>query len=114
MNSFLTFLTFLSLCSLLLLLIAVHPFALVDDLFGAVTAAAAQHAISVGQIVLPYAFVFGPVEHALDVLRVVGAEDGNRAAPDACTRTSAKPVKESLVETAVAHFRAFGVRPAYR
>ena len=102
---FLTFLSFLSLCSLLpLLLVAIDPYALIVQSFGSVAAAAAQHAISVGQIVLPYAFVFGPVEHALDVLRVVGAEDGNRAAPDACACALAKPVKVSLVEASVAHF----------
>ncbi len=103
---FLTFLSFLSLCSLLLLLGAIVPRALIVQLVGSVAAAFAQLAVSVGQIVLPYAFVFGPVEHALDVLRVVGAEDGNRAAPDACACALAKPVEVSLVEASVAHFCA--------
>ena len=83
---FLTFLTFLSLCSLLpLLLVAIDPYALIVQSFGSVAAAAAQHAMSVGQIVEPFAFVFGPVEHALDVLRIVNTKYRHWAVPDACT-----------------------------
>ena len=80
-----------------------------DHYFGAIAAAFVQVAESVGQIVLPFAIVFCPVEHALDVLRVVGAEDCHRAAPNACACAFAKPVEVSLVETPVAHFRAFCV-----
>ena len=98
---FLTFLSFLSLCSLLLLLVAVVPCALVDEHFGAIAAAFACRALSVGQIVAPFAFVFGPVKHALHVLRVVGTENRHRAAPDAFAGTFAESVEVSLVETAV-------------
>ena len=112
---FLTFLSFLSFLSLLhswpplLLLVAIEPSAFEDDYFGAIAAAFVQVAESVGQIVLPFAIVFGPVEHALDVLRVVGAEDCHRATPNACSCAFAKPVEVSLVEASVAHFCAFCV-----
>ena len=88
---------------------AVDPRALVVQFLGSVSAAFAQLAVSVGQVVLPFAFVFGPVEQALHVLGVVGAEQGDWAAPDACACALAKPVKVSLVEASVAHFRAFCV-----
>ncbi len=110
---FLTFLSFLLFLWLLhswpplLLLVAIEPSAFEDDHFGAIAAAFVQVAESVGQIVLPFAFVFCPVKHALDVLWVVGAEDGHRAAPNACACAVAKPVKVSLVEASVVHFRAF-------
>ena len=101
---FLTFLSFLSLCSLLLLLVAIVPRALVDEHFGAIAAAFTRCALSVGQIVAPFAFVFGPVKHTLDVLRVVGTEDGDRAAPNTRACALAKPVQVSFVVAAVSQF----------
>lgn len=67
----------------MLLLVAVDPDTFVDDFFFAIATAVACCALSVGQIVAPFAFVFGPVKHALDVLRVVFAEHDHRTAPDA-------------------------------
>ena len=93
--------------------LAVYPFAFMDNGTGSVAAVLPDDAVSIRQVVVPFARVLHPVNQSRAVLGVVCAIDVYRVAHHSSSEAFAVPVKLALVHASVEVFQTARVSPSW-
>ncbi len=89
----------------------VYPFAFMDGGTGSVAAVLSHNAVSIRQVVAPFARVLRPLNERRAVRRVVCAVDVHRVAHRAGSEASAVSVKLARVDASVGVFQTARVSP---